>query len=343
MRHRLPAVSRLAFIAVCTLIGLSACDRSLTGQPTAATSPPAAPVVVDTVPAWTPPPVPTSPATPVEVVNDGRVEIPEVTASAQPTNPPVEVPVATEPPDYDGRVATNPEEAVAFAYGVAEPRTEAAAVALLDRQTGTLYGAGDIDETYASASVVKVFIATRLLVDGQAQDPAVRDLMWRMITLSDDDAGSRLYILAGSEGLVGWIHDRYGIDGLKPANIPNYWGLTRITARAMVTFYARVADDPAVAPWLLDAMAHVEPYGSDGYYQHFGIPPAASDWAVKQGWMCCLENLTRLHSTGYVDNDRYAVALLTAGPRAYYDQDAGATLTLMAQALMPKGAIPTAA
>jgi hypothetical protein len=271
--------------------------------------------------------------------------IPQVTGSRQPTNPPMTIQPPTQPPAPTGPparsgAATTPEEAVADAYEVAQPRTDAAAVALLDLHSGTLYGAGNIDEPYASASVVKVFIAARLLVDGQAADPAVRDLMWKMITLSDDDAGSRLYILAGSESLVGWIHDHYGINGLQPANIPNYWGLTRITARAMVTFYARAAADPAVAPWLLDAMANVQPYGSDGYYQHFGIPSAATNWRVKQGWMCCLENLTRLHSTGYVDNDHYAAAMLTTGPPSYYNHDAGQTLTLMAQALLPAGTIP---
>jgi hypothetical protein len=214
------------------------------------------------------------------------------------------------------------------------------AVALLDLQTGTLYGAGDISGQFASASVVKVFIATWLLVNGKATDPTVADLMWRMITCSDDDAGSTLYALAGSETLVGWIANRYGIGGMSPANLPGYWGLTRITARAITTFYADVMVDPAVAPWLLNAMANVQEYGCDGYREWFGIPDAAKSWMVKPGWMCCLENATRLLSTGYIDHGRYAAALMIDGPISLYDGDGASTLTAMAKALLPNGVVP---
>ena len=231
--------------------------------------------------------------------------------------------------------------AVANAHAIGAERGTAASVALLDLQTGTLYGSGDIDETYASASIVKVLIAARLLVEGKAQDPGVPDLMWRMITLSDDDAATQLYRRAGSEALVPWINNHYGISGLAPADRPGYWGLTRITARGVVSFYAAVRNDPAVAPWLLDAMAQTQAYGSDGFYQHYGLPSAASSWRVKQGWMCCLENLTRMHSTGYVDGDRYAVALLLAGTTSLYGDRGAQTLTLMAKALLPGGTVPT--
>ncbi|MBX6750885.1 MAG: serine hydrolase [Micromonosporaceae bacterium] len=233
--------------------------------------------------------------------------------------------------------------AVAAAQAAGEAGHAHTAVALLDLQTGVLYGAGDIDETYASASVMKVFIAARLLVDGHADTPRVRDLMWRMITLSDDVAADELYNLAGAENLVPWIADHYGISGLAPTNRPGWWGLTRITARSMVDFYAAVAADPVVAPWLMDAMAQTESVGADGFYQHFGLPSAAASWRVKQGWMCCLEGFTRMHSTGYIDNDRYAVALLAAGPPSMYTDGGPQTLTAMARALLPNGTVPTSA
>lgn len=231
-------------------------------------------------------------------------------------------------------------QAVTDAYTIGAERTLSAAVAVLDLQSSTLYGAGDIDELYASASLVKVFIAARLLVDRHADDPAVRDLMWTMITDSDDDAGSHLYRLAGAEELVPWIAQRYGITGIAPADQPGLWGLTRVSARAIVTFYAAVIRDPVVAPWLLEAMSQTQPYGSDGFFQHFGLPAASASWRVKQGWMCCLENLTRMHSTGYIDKDRYAVALLAAGSPRMYGDDGARTLTLMARALLPDGVVP---
>jgi hypothetical protein len=269
--------------------------------------------------------------------------------SESPSSPPSPVATTTDPPapnnapraDGAGTVAAT-AQAVANAQAVGAARTTASAVALLDLESGVIYGAGDIDETYASASLVKVFIAARLLAEGKADDQAVRDRMWQMITLSDDDAASYLYGLAGGEGLVPWINAHYGISGLAPADKPGYWGLTRVTARGMVTFYAAAIEDPAVAPWLLDAMGQAQPYGSDGFAQHFGLPRAAASWRVKQGWMCCLENLTRMHSTGYIDGDRYAVALLAAGPTSMYGSSGAQTLTLMAQALLPNGTVPTA-
>ena len=95
---------------------------------------------------------------------------------------------------------------------------------------------------------MKVFIATRLLVDGRANDPNIRSQMWRMIVASDDDAARNLYRLVGTESLIPWVATRYHLTGLSPANVPYYWGLTRITARATVNFYAAVANDSAVAP-----------------------------------------------------------------------------------------------
>jgi hypothetical protein len=264
---------------------------------------------------------------------------PEIPQPVQPRNePPPQAPAAPAP-GWTGPPATTPAEAVQHAVAVAQGRTTRSAAVILDRRTGIVYGAGSPDAPFASASLVKVFIATRLLIDGQAADPGIRDLMWQMIVASDDDAASALYPIAGYEDLIGWISNRYGISGLAPASIHNYWGLTQITARAMVTFYAKIANDPAVGPWLLDAMANAQATGSDGFPQYFGIPSAAAHWRIKQGWMCCLENVTRMHSTGFVD-DRYTVALLTEGPRAMYGSYGAQTLTAMAEALLPDGTVP---
>jgi hypothetical protein len=58
-------------------------------------------------------------------------------------------------------------------------------------------------------------------------------------------------------------------------------------------------------------------------------------WQVKQGWMCCLEDKMRMHSTGYVDHDRYVIALLTEGARDKYYEYGRRTLSLMPQACRP--------
>ncbi len=159
-----------------------------------------------------------------------------------------------------------------------------------------------------------------------------------MIVYSDDNDASYLWGTYGGPAIVTWAAGQYGISVTPPpASMPGWWGLVGITARAMTTFYARIANDPAVGPWLMSAMANAAPYGSDGFWQHFGIPSATSGWRVKQGWMSYSGD--RLHSTGFVGGDRYTVALLTQGSGGYYYNGSG-TVTLMARALMPGGTIP---
>jgi hypothetical protein len=281
-----------------------------------------------------PEPVPSPSATVATPVVD-----PTVPPNAQPPKqqPPQYIPPPPPPP---APPATSPAEAVAAAASVGQSRGAFVGVAVLDRQTGQVYTAGSPDTYFASASVMKVFIATRLLVEGHHSNPNIASKMWSMIVASDDNAASALYPIVGNESLIPWIASRYGLGGLAPATIPNWWGLTRITARSMVYFYNAVANDPAVGPWLLTAMGSASGYGSDGFYQYFGIPSATSGWRVKQGWMCCLENRTRMHSTGFINGDRYAVALLTDGTRGIYGSYGAQTLTLMAGALLPGGSIP---
>jgi hypothetical protein len=250
----------------------------------------------------------------------------------------LEVPAEQPPPT---RVAgPSPTTlAVINAHAAGASRLSRLAVAVLDLPSGRLYGAGDIDAWYPAASLVKVFIAARLLVDGQANEPRVQESMRRMIACSDDNIGSWLYDLAGGDGLMPWITSHYGIGGVTPPSMPGFWGTTGVTARAMVEFYAKAAEDPVVGPWLHGAMASTQPYGCDGFYQLFGLPAAAAGWQVKQGWMCCLANLSRMHSTGYV-NDRYAVALLGEGGTWTYGGNGAQTLTVVAQTLLPGGVLP---
>jgi hypothetical protein len=237
-----------------------------------------------------------------------------------------------------GSSATGRAVNAAYAYG--RQRGERVAVALFDRKTHRYYVAGDVDSYYASASVMKVFIATKLLVTGQSKNPTIANLMWRMITLSDDNAADYLYGIVGAAGVAPWAAARYHVAGIAATPISNYWGLTRITARAMVNYYNAVISDPTVGPWLLNAMANMHAPAADGWPQNFGIPSVSSGWRVKQGWMCCLDNLTRMHSTGFVNGDRYTVALLTEGSPADYGLFGRDTVTGMAARLLPHGTIP---
>jgi hypothetical protein len=107
----------------------------------------------------------------------------------------------------------------------------------------------------------------------------------------------------------------------------------------MVRYYNAVISDPVVGPWLLNAMANMHAPAADGWPQGFGLPSVTNGWRVKQGWMCCLDNRTRMHSTGFVNSDRYTVALLTEGSDAVYGAYGRDTVTGMAARLLPHGVI----
>lgn len=236
--------------------------------------------------------------------------------------------------------ATNPRQAAAnSAASFISARHERGAVAVYDRQTGEYIAAGDSQGLFASASVVKVFIATRLLVEGKMTG-ATAATAYQMITRSDDNAADQLYGRVGGDALAAWIQARYKIPVGRPTD-PGWWGETRISAQGLVLFYARAAADPKVGAWLMNAMAHYTCTAADGWPQCFGIPSAAGGADIKQGWMCCLQNVTRMHSTGYVGHGRYTVAILTEGPTRYYGGWGRDTVTGAAQRLMPKGILPS--
>jgi hypothetical protein len=66
-------------------------------------------------------------------------------------------------------------------------------------------------------------------------------------------------------------------------------------------------------------MANAAKKGSDGFYQHFGIPDGLGDkfpWAVKQAWASDTDTgVKALHSSGLVGKGwRYEVVVLTEEP-----------------------------
>lgn len=260
------------------------------------------------------------------------------TPSPEPTRP-----AALAALVYDGPVASTVDEAVRQAQGWGAQRFDRTAVVVIDRFTGAETTAGDAEEYFRSASLVKLFIATRMLVQEQPFTASTQDLMWRMITCSDDSAGSTLWWRVGAGDVVDWVAQRYDLGDLiaRPTpDRPDAWGLTRVSALGLARFYEAVANDPVVSPWLFDAMGHAAPEGCDGYYQHFGLPSAAVSWRVKQGWIHNDNGHAYLHTTGLVGKNRWIVVILTQGPASLYSGDGREYVTGMAQALLPYGSVP---
>ncbi len=212
-------------------------------------------------------------------------------------------------------------------------------IAVLDLSTGEYVGAGDDTGSFASESVVKVMIATELLATGQMTGET-ESTAYQMITQSDDDDADALYGLAGGDNVINLVAKRYNITDLgTPPNSPGYWGNTEISAKGMVYLYAAIAKDPVVGPWLMNAMANATEYGADGTYQFFGIPSATTGAAIKQGWGDDGDDSPNadFNSTGYVEGDKYAVAILTDGSPSTYGTAISDMVTTEAKLLMPNG------
>ncbi|MEP7019045.1 MAG: hypothetical protein ABI808_00225 [Pseudonocardiales bacterium] len=211
-------------------------------------------------------------------------------------------------------------------------------IGVFDTQTGRFSGAGDYNSTYASESVVKVFIATRLLMTGQMSGWN-ETTAYKMITQSDDASANALYGRTGGDGVITWIKQTFNLPSLgSPPLSPGWWGSTRITARGMALFYNAVKNRASVWPWLANAMHHATRYGSDGQFQFFGIPSATTGSGVKQGWgNDNAAGQAAFNSTGFVNGDRFAVVILTQG--GVYGWPIANMVTAEARYLMPGGRI----
>jgi len=241
--------------------------------------------------------------------------------------------VAVTPPAAASTAAN-----AASAVGYARDYGYRSSIGVLDTQTGSFAGAGDYNSVYASESVMKVFIATRLLMTGQMTGWN-STTAYKMITQSDDASADALYGRTGGDGVINWVKQALNIPNLgAPPLRPGWWGGTQITAAGMAVFYNKVRHLPSVWNWLGNAMHHATVYGSDGTYQYFGIPSATSAAAIKQGWGGDdAAGLPEFNSTGVVNGDRFAVVILTQGGR--YGSPIAGMLTSEARLLMPGGRI----
>jgi hypothetical protein len=216
-------------------------------------------------------------------------------------------------------------------------------IAVYDTKTNQVYGGSYATSTFASESVVKAMIATRLILQGRMHGTTATRA-YKMITQSDDAIASAFYGSVGGDGLITWIKRHYAIPDLgSPPRRAGWWGNTHITPIGLVKFYAKVKRDSRVGPWLLYAMHRAHVYGSDGTYQYFGLPSATTHAAVKQGWGLDYDDWGRsadFNTTGYVNGDRYAVAILARGPSRTYGSAIGNALTQTAKRLLPGGRFP---
>ena len=213
-------------------------------------------------------------------------------------------------------------------------------VSIYDRTLGVHVSAGDTGTYYATESVVKVFLATHLLVSGRMA--GVEAQASAMIRRSDDPAASQLYYRAGGDGVVPWAGRRYAVPNLGAGPLrPGWWGSTRVTPSGMALVLANVHSEPRVATWLMREMAATRVRGSDGANQWFGLKALDPAAAVKQGWgNDTPSGAIATPSVGYVNGGRFAVAIFSerrgttlSGSMSVVSTQAGAMRYLMAPTL----------
>lgn len=214
------------------------------------------------------------------------------------------------------------EARITQAVAVAADRGADVTIALLDRRTGR-YDAFADAAPFETASVAKLFIADALLhADETGDTPLAPDehaLIARMLEFSDDDAANMLWDTHGGAALVREVADRYGLDATTVDDDAPWWS-TSTTGADLVAYYAAVLVgrgglDAPHRDELFDDLHRSSPVAADGYDQTFGIPaglPGEATIAVKQGWMCCVDDRWTHVSTGVLgDDDRYVLVIVS--------------------------------
>ena len=230
----------------------------------------------------------------------------------------------------------------ALAY--ASSRGERAAVAVDDTATGAYTAAGDADGQYSSASVIKVLVATDLLLTGQMSGDTA-STAYQMIAASDDDDADALYGLVGGDSVITTIAAHYGIPNLgsPPGRHRPVGGNQDHRRRARAPLRHAEGRPPGVAV----ALGCDEQHHPARHRRHRPVlrhPLGRRGLGRETGWMTGLGPGSTYDSTGYVDGNRYAVVILTYGSVAQYGQYMSNTITQMAKDTMPSGVIgaPTA-
>lgn len=187
-------------------------------------------------------------------------------------------------------------------------------VAVLDTGSGdsAVYG----DETYDTASIVKVDILATLLLGAQDTGRSLTALektqAAAMIQRSDNAAATALWqTIGGAEGLDA-ANERLGLTETAGADA---WGLTQTTARDQLALLQAVFGTDSVLSEASRTYLQglMEQIAAD---QDWGVSAAGGSWALKNGWMSrTATGLWDVNSIGRVSVDGRVclVAVLSDG------------------------------
>lgn len=263
----------------------------------------------------------------VRVINVGGAELPfrlTITApggtpgggpSTAVSLPPTEPPPGgfTRPSGQLPLAALSPAAAAAL-----EGREGRVGAAVLRLSDGALFTAGT-GEPLELVSAVKVPLMVAIMAraesEGGALQPHELDLLWPMVTFSDNDSATLLWRLLGSEsGFAAWIESA-GIAGFDPAPFDE-WGATTATPAAMAVLLARLYSGDLLTPEHRDLALAMLNGVIDGqrWGVSAGVEAAGAAYVLKNGWFPESDGW-QVVSAGIVLPDdpanAYAIAILT--------------------------------
>ncbi|MEV0011133.1 serine hydrolase [Streptomyces sp. NPDC051840] len=197
-------------------------------------------------------------------------------------------------------------------------------VAVLDTGSGAraVYG----DDTYDTASIVKVDILAALLLraqdEGRELNGAEHAYAEAMIRRSDNASATALLRAVGGEEGLDAANERLGLTGTTAAHA---WGLTQTTAADQVRLLEAV--DGTDSPLSKDSRAYLtELMGEVEEDQRWGVSAAGTDAVLKNGWMPrTTTGLWDINSIGRVERGGRTL-LVAVLSRGHATKEAGVAL-----------------
>lgn len=243
----------------------------------------------------------------------------------------------------------NTQDRVNVGVGAADARGTGVGIAWIDRTTGEYRDNGAAAHTgVGSASIVKLFMADDVLYR-RALNPADQGQFDLMLRSSDDNAANHFWTIGGGPDIVRRVAARYHLPEIAPPVNPGFWGLTTITASNIAGYYNGMLGGCCGLPdyarnMIVNDLRQSTTYGTDGYYQRFGIPTGLPDertLAVKQGWMD-VNGQRYNHTTGLVgDDNRFILVVLGHENRGNGDSThTTTTLNQVVGAMYPERIVP---
>ncbi|WP_067681777.1 serine hydrolase [Nocardia miyunensis] len=211
-------------------------------------------------------------------------------------------------PALDPGLVTRATAADAYA----KSRPGSTGIVVYDRQTGAIWQNGNANNQVWAESTEKLEMVVSLLLRNESHaitlSASDRDLMHRMLNVSDDNAADALWKRYGGASFARDL-GRFGMTTSKFRDPQPYWGWMRTTAadldRLMNSALAQL--NPADRTYLVNEMRSVGPVQQWGVW---GAGPAAQP-GNKDGWSPDNPDGSWLdNSVGFVGpNERYTVAI----------------------------------